>query len=107
MWLQNEKLFLFGRESDQICLKEGNFPPLVLENVLLKSNYITLWYQFVIENQKLTIRCEKLFPNISENEITMELKKLFKDNFDITCEIEITDNIPKHKGKNQRVFYKK
>ena len=53
------------------------------------------------------IRCEKLFPNISENEITMELKKLFKDNFDITCEIEITDNIPKHKGKNQRVFYKK
>lgn len=83
-----KKLFLFGRESDQICLKEGNFPPLVLENVLLKSNYITLWYQFVIENQKLTIRCEKLFPNISENEITMELKKLFKDNFDITCEIE-------------------
>lgn len=67
-----KKLFLFGRESDQICLKKENFPPLILEN-----------------------------------EITMELKKLFKDNFDITCEIEITDNIPKHKGKNQRVFYKK
>ncbi len=33
-----KKLFLFGRESDQICLeKGGKFPPLVLENVLPKK----------------------------------------------------------------------
>lgn len=102
-----KKLFLFGRERDQICLKEGNFPPLVLENVLLKSKSITLWYQFIIENQMLTIRCEKQFSNVPENEIISEIKKLFKDNFDINCEVEIADDIPKHKGKNQRVFYKK
>ncbi len=47
----------------------------------LKSNYITLWYQFVIENQKLTIRCEKLFPNISENEITIGIKEIIQRQF--------------------------
>ncbi|WP_375178599.1 phenylacetate--CoA ligase family protein [Enterococcus rotai] len=102
-----KKLFLFGRERDQIHLEDGKFPPLVLENVLLKSKLITLWYQFIIENHELTVRCEKQRHKISDNEVITEIKKLFKDNFGINCEVEITNDIPKHKGKNQRVFYKK
>ena len=78
LWLWNEKIIPFGRERDQIHLKEGKFPPLVLENVLLKSNFITLWYQFIIENEVLKIRCEKQSDNMSDNEIILEIKNYSK-----------------------------
>lgn len=99
-----KKLYLLGRERDQLHIGEIAISPFALENILIKSERVSLWYQFHLKDNHLLIRCEKLNYQDDDEVVIKDVKDLIKEHIDVDCDVEICDDIPRNLGKNQRVF---
>ena len=100
-----KKLFLLGRDKDQLSIGDERISPFILENIILKCGKINLWYQFHLSNSgNLKIRCEKISPMIVDQDVISEIRELVKEYLKIDCDVEICSDIPRNIGKNQRVF---
>lgn len=102
------RLFLRGRQVDQLMIQDIPFSPIYLEELLLRMPEVGNWFQFVVKSEQediLRIRCELADGVEATQELADSLASRMEFNLGVECEIEILDRLPRVPGKTVRVVH--
>ncbi|MDI6870494.1 MAG: AMP-binding protein [Bacillota bacterium] len=102
------RLFLRGRQVDQVVLQGYEFSPFYLEEFLMRLPEVGMWYQFVVPPEgadRLKIRVE-LQPGVEPTpELADRLASKMEFGLGIPCEFEFVDRLPRPVTKTIRVVH--
>lgn len=102
------RLFLRGRQVDQVRIQGHEFSPFYLEEFLMRLPEVGLWYQFVVpptDADRLKIRVE-LQPGVEPTpELADRLASKMEFGLGIPCEFEFVDRLPRPTAKTIRVVH--
>lgn len=102
------RLFLRGRQVDQVTIQGVEFSPYYLEEFLMRLPEVGLWYQFVVPPEGadcLKIRTE-LQPGVEPTpELAERLQSRLEFWLGIPCEFEFVDRLPRPTAKTVRVVH--
>lgn len=102
------RLFLRGRQVDQLVIQGIPFSPIYLEELLLRIPEVGNWFQFVMtsaEEDTLRIRCELAEGVTATQELADSIASRMEFNLGVECEVEIYDRLPRVAGKTVRVVH--
>ena len=100
------RLFMRGRQADQIIIQGIPFSPFYLEEFLMRIPEVGNWFQFVVapENpDQLKIRCELAQGVTPSPELADTLGSRIEFNTGIPCIFEFVAKLPRPQGKTVRV----
>jgi phenylacetate-CoA ligase len=100
------RLYLRGRQVDQVVIQDIPFSPFYLEEFLMRLPEVGNWYQFVTAaegSDQLKIRCE-LAPGVKPSvELAETLASKMEFKVGVPCVFEFVDKLPRPQGKTVRV----
>lgn len=97
-------LHLRGRMETMLPLDGVDYPPFLLENFLLEIPDVSLWYQFILENGRLTVVVEPFRTVLSDEQLAVKVRDHMLGRVGIDCKVEISHGVPRTFGKAVRVF---
>lgn len=97
-------LHLRGRMETMLPLDGVDYPPFLLENFLLEIPDVSLWYQFILENGRLTVVVEPFRTELSDEQLAVKVRDHMLGRVGIDCKVEISHGVPRTFGKAVRVF---
>lgn len=103
-----ERLFLRGRQGDQIVLLGKAYSPFYLEEYLMQLPEVGNWYEFVVkpgDNEQLKIRAELAAGFKPTLKLTKKLTAKMKTAIGIPCEFELVSRLSRPTQKAIRVVY--
>ena len=106
--ISTPRLFLRGRQLDQVVIQDIPFSPIYLEELLLRMPEVGNWFQFVLQSEHedtLRIRCELTEGVEATQELADSLASRMEFSLGVDCEIEIFDRLPRVAGKTVRVVH--
>lgn len=102
------RLFLRGRQVDQVTLQGVSFSPYYLEEFLMRLPEVGNWYQFVVPEEgsdRLKIRVE-LQPGLAPSpELAERLASRMEFAIGVPCDFELFDKLPRPSSKTIRVVH--
>jgi phenylacetate-CoA ligase len=101
---QLRKLHLRGRKGTNIVIEGIDYSPIMLEHFLLMIDEVGLWYQFILDDEELTILIENVDSNTLDSELAERVKQHMYTSTGINCEVDV-GTITRVFSKAQRVFY--
>lgn len=103
--VNHKKLYLCGREGDQLLINGKSFSPYFIENAIMEVDEIGLWYKLSVENNQLNIIVEpNLKCNSSEAEIMDKVKDAVEKMCNITPKVYVVEKVPRVLTKAIRVI---
>ncbi len=108
--ISTPRLFLRGRQLDQVVIQGIPFSPIYLEEFLLRMPEVGNWFQFVVKSEDedtLRIRCELAEGVEPTQELADSLASRMEFGLGVACEIEILDRLPRVAGKTVRVVHER
>lgn len=91
------KFRVIGRSDDMIVVKGINFYPMALQSIVSKYSECTGNYKIIIQNKTIVddicLMLEVKNKDI-DDEVLQKIKKEIKSKYFVSCDIEITDNLP-------------
>ncbi|OHD44178.1 MAG: hypothetical protein A2086_16120, partial [Spirochaetes bacterium GWD1_27_9] len=103
--MERPKIFLRGREKDQIKVGEKFYSPYYLEEMLYKIPEVGNNYQFVVSNEGLTIRVELARGVENPEKVAKKIKTSMSYYVGDIYKVIIEDKIERTLGKTERVKY--
>jgi len=98
------KLFLRGRNIEQIKIESGEFSPFYLENILMQVEGVGNWYRFIVKDQRLKVEVEP-FDETSDRELLAEqISSSLEFHINMDCDVEVVDEVLRNPGKMKRVW---
>lgn len=101
------RIFLRGRQVDQISIQGASFSPFYLEEFLMRLPEVGNWYQFVINSNnpdKLKIRAELSNQYKPSIELAEKLSSKMEFSIGVDCEFELHEKLPRTAQKAVRVI---
>lgn len=102
------RLFLMGRQTDQVVIRGVPFSPFYLEEFLMRLPEVGNWFQFVVDpagTDVLRIRVE-LAPGVRPSpELADSLASRMEFGTGLPCEFEFVDKLPRPREKTIRVVH--
>ncbi|WP_203363933.1 AMP-binding protein [Bacillus sp. REN10] len=105
-----KKLYLRGRKGSTILVEGVEYNPIAIEHFLLMHKEVGLWYQLIVEDEKLIIEIEPKSKNISEdylNELVSSVKRHMFSKAGIPCDVQVNLKMERQFTKVVRVIKNK
>jgi len=97
-------LHLRGRMETMLNIDGVDYPPFMLENILLEIPDIGMWYHFILENGRLTIEAEPFRTKLSNEQLAEKIRSHMQERVGIDCDVVIHPRLPRTFAKATRVF---
>jgi len=100
----HKKLYLCGRQGDQLKIGNNNFSPFYIENELMKIDEIGLWYNLAVKENELYITVEYSLDIREKDEVIKEkVEKVIEAACKTIPIVTIVEKIPRVLTKAIRV----
>src|SRR5690606_13364429 len=103
------RLFLRGRQVDQIEIGGMSFSPFYIEEFLMRMPEVGNWYHFIVpaDGGVLTVRTELAEGVVRSPELADRLASELEFHVGVPCRFELVDEIPRPSGKTVRVIHER
>ncbi|KQU63226.1 hypothetical protein ASG66_02100 [Bacillus sp. Leaf406] len=98
------KLFLRGRNVEQIKIDSGEYSPFYLENILMQVEGVGNWYRFLVEKEELKIEVEPYDEAVDRELLSEQISSSMEFHINMGCEVEVVDKVVRNPGKIKRVW---
>ncbi|MDF2855426.1 MAG: putative coenzyme f390 synthetase [Neobacillus sp.] len=98
------KLFLRGRNIEQIKIESGEFSPFYLENILMQVEGVGNWYRFIVKDQRLKVEVEAFDETVDRELLAEQISSSLEFHINTDCDVEVVDEVLRNPGKMKRVW---
>ncbi|CAN7539769.1 phenylacetate--CoA ligase family protein [Rossellomorea sp. LjRoot5] len=98
------KLFLRGRNIEQIIIETGEYSPFHLENILMQVDGVGNWYRFIVKEKQLKVEVEPLDETVDRELLSEQISSSLEFHINTYCDVQVVDKVHRNAGKMKRVW---
>ncbi|WP_332693652.1 phenylacetate--CoA ligase family protein [Halalkalibacter lacteus] len=99
------KLYLRGRNIEQIKIASGEFSPVYLENILMQVEGVGNWYRFIVKEERLIVEVEPFDQEVDIELLQEQVSTSLEFHINMECKVQVVKEVKRNPGKIKRVWF--